>query len=124
MATTSIDWKWVGLGLIILLAVQAALSLAFGLLGLLTLGFGFILFVVLKPVTYFLGGMLTGYVSPGITIREPAIAAIIAAVAGVLFDAGRSAGGRLIGIIISGAVALVLAIAGAQIGERMQRSRS
>lgn len=124
MATQSIDWKWVGIGLVILLAVQLALSISFSLLGFLTLGFGFLLFAVLKPITYFLGGMLTGYVSPGITIREPAVAAVIVAVAGILFDAGRTAGGRLVGIIISGVIALILAIAGAQIGERMQRNRS
>ncbi|MFW5689947.1 MAG: hypothetical protein ACOC1U_10275, partial [Spirochaetota bacterium] len=76
-----------------------------------------------KPITYFLGGLLTGYVSPGITIREPAIAAIIVAVVGVLFDAGRSPGGRMVGLVISGVLALILAIAGAQIGERMQRTR-
>ena len=122
MASESLDWKWVGLGLVILLAVQVALNIIFTVFGLLTLGFGFLLFVIVKPVAYFLGGMLTGYVSPGITIREPAIAAVIIAVAGVIFDAGS--GGRILGIIISGAVALFLAIAGAQIGERMQRNRA
>lgn len=124
MAATTIDWKWVGIGLVILLAVQLALSIAFTVLGVVTLGFGFIMFVVLKPVTYFLGGLLTGYVSPGITIREPAVAAVIVAVVGVIFDAGRSTGGRLLGLIISSVLALILAIAGAQIGERMQRTRA
>lgn len=121
MATESLDWKWVGLGIVILLIVQFALSLVFGIFGLLTLGFGFVLFIVLKPIAYFLGGLLTGYVSPGITIREPAIAAVIVSVGGILFDAGRN--GRLLGMVISGVIALVLAVAGAQIGERMQRAR-
>lgn len=122
MADQRIDWKWVAIGLVILLAVQVALSIAFGLFGILTLGLGFLMFAVLKPIAYFLGGLLTGYVSPGITIREPAVAAVIVAVAGVLMDAGR--GGRLLGMILSGAVALVLAVAGAQIGERMQRGKA
>lgn len=121
MASSSIDWKWVAIGLVILLAVQFALSIAFTLFGLLTLGFGFILFLLLKPLAYFLGGILTGYVSPGITIREPAVAALIVSVIGVVFDVNRTVGGRIFGVIISGAVALVLAIAGAQIGEKMQR---
>jgi hypothetical protein len=124
MAAQPIDWKWVAIGVVILFAVQLALSITFGVLGIMTLGFGFLLFIVLKPVSYFLGGLLTGYLSPGITIREPAISAIIIAVAGILFDASRSAGGRLLGIIISSVVALFLAIAGAQIGERMQRNRA
>ena len=124
MATQPIDWKWVAIGVVILFAVQLALSIAFGVLGLMTLGVGFLLFIVLKPLSYFLAGLLTGYLSPGITVREPAIAAIVIAVAGILFDASRSAGGRLLGIIIASVVALFLAIAGAQIGERMQRSRA
>jgi hypothetical protein len=124
MATESLDWKWVGIGVIILLVVQFALSLVFGIFGLLTLGFGFLLFAILKPVAYFLGGLLTGYVSPGITIREPAIAAVIVAVAGILFDAGRTGAGTVLLMIISVVIALVLAVAGAQIGERMQRNRA
>ena len=124
MAAQTIDWKWVAIGVVILLAVQLALSIAFGVFGLMTLGFGFLLFVILKPITWFLGGLVTGYVSPGITIREPAIAAIIISVVGILFDASRSAGGRVLGVIISSVIALVLAIAGAQIGERMQRGRA
>jgi hypothetical protein len=124
MAATRIDWKWVAIGIVILLAVQLALSITFTVFGLVTFGVGFLLFIILKPVTYFLGGLLTGYVSPGITIREPAIAAVAVAVIGVLFDVGSTAGGRLLGVIFSSILALILAIAGAQIGERMQRNRT
>ncbi len=121
MARESLDWKWVGIGILILLVVQVALNIVFTVFGLLTLGFGFILFIVAKPIAYFLGGLLTGYVSPGVTIREPAVSAVIIAVAGIIFDASR---GGILGIIVSGVVALFLAIAGAQIGERMQRGKA
>jgi hypothetical protein len=123
MADYKIDWKWVLVAAAIFLVAQLALSLVFGLLGVITLGFGFVLFLILKPVTYFLGGLLTGYVSPGVTVREPAIAAVIISIAGAILDGRGEGGGRLLGTIVAAAVAFLCALAGAQIGERMQRNR-
>ena len=123
MADKKIEWKWVLIALAIFLAAQLALSIIFGIVGVLTLGIGLILFVIIKPATYFLGGMLTGYVSPGVTIREPAIAAVIATVLGALFDGRGEGGGRLIWTIVAAVIAFLVALAGAQIGERMQRDR-
>ena len=123
MADRSIDWKWVLVSLVVLLAAQIALSIVFGILGILTLGIGWVLFLILKPAVYFLGGMLTGYISPGITIREPAIAAVIIAVVGAIFDGRGSGGGTLIATIVAAVIAFFCALAGAQIGERIQRNR-
>ncbi len=123
MATAKLEWKWVGLSVLIFLVVQVVLSVVFGVFGLLTLGFGFLLFLIVKPLTYLLGGIATGYFSPGITIREPAVGAVIVSVVGIIFDASRSSGGAILWMIISGVVAFFLALAGAQIGERMQRNR-
>ncbi len=122
MATAKLEWKWIAISVLIFLVVQVALSIVFGLFGLITLGFGFLLFVIVKPLTYFLGGIATGRFSPGITIREPAIGAVVVSVAGVIFDASRSSVGSILWMIVSGAVAFLLALAGAQIGERMQRN--
>jgi len=123
MADRSIDWKWVLVSLVVLLAAQIALSIVFGILGILTLGIGWVLFLFLKPAVYFLGGMLTGYISPGITIREPAIAAVVIAVVGAIFDGRGSGGGTLIATIVAAVIAFFCALAGAQIGERIQRNR-
>ncbi len=122
MATAKLEWKWIAISVLIFLVVQVALSIVFGVFGFITLGFGFLLFVIVKPLTYFLGGIATGRLSPGITIREPAIGAAIVSVAGIIFDASRSSVESILWMIVSGVVAFLLALAGAQIGERMQRN--
>ena len=123
MGTAKLEWKWVGLSVLIFLVVQVVLNVVFGVFGLLTLGFGFLLFVIVKPLTYFVGGIATGYFSPGVTIREPAVGAVIVSVFGIIFDASRSSGRSILWMIISGVIAFFLALAGAQIGERMQRNK-
>lgn len=120
MSTTRVAWKWVALSVLIFVVVQIAISIVFGIFGFLTLGIGFVLFLILKPLTYFFGGMITGYLSPGITIREPAIGAVIVSTLGIIFDASRAPAGRVLWLILSGAIAFFVALAGAQIGERMQ----
>lgn len=120
MSSSTIDWKWVFLGFLILLAVQVVVRIAFVVFGVLTLGFGFLLFMIVRPLSYFIAGMITGAVSPGITLREPAIAAAIVAVGGTLFDASTAAGGRLLWLILSAVIAFFLSLAGARIGERRQ----
>ena len=120
MATTRLRWKWVFASMLIFLVIQVALSVIFGVFGFLTLGFGFVLFVILKPLTYFIGGIVTGRMSPGLTIREPAVGAVIISVLGIVFDAARASGGRVLWMIVSGIIAFFLALAGAQIGERTQ----
>ena len=123
MAETRIEWKWVLVSIIVFLVIQVVLSVIFGIFGLLTLGFGFVLFLVVKPLTYFIGGIVTGRMSPGITIREPAIGAVVISVLGIIFDSTRAPGGRVLWMIVAGVLAFLLALAGAQIGERMQRTQ-
>lgn len=121
--TTGLRWGWVFGSMLIFVIAQAVISLIFGALGVLTLGLGFILFVLLKPVTYFLGGIVTGLFSPGITIAEPAIGAVVITILGALLDASFVRHGRLIWTIISSIVAFFLALAGARIGERVQGTK-
>jgi hypothetical protein len=121
MANNSIDWKWVFWGIIILLVVQFGVRIAFTLFGILTLGIGFLLYIFVKPISYFLGGLVTGLISPGITIREPAISAVIVTAVGIVFDVTRSVPGRILWLILSSVVAFILAVAGAKIGEKLQR---
>ena len=114
------QWKWVLASIVIMFVTQGILSLVFGLFGILTLGFGFVLFLVLKPLTYFAGGYITGRISKGITIVEPAIAAVAITVLGVLFDSHRLFHGRLLSLIVSGALACGAAVFGASLGEKAQ----
>lgn len=118
--SSSIQWKWVLVSLGILLVGQVILSVSLTVFGILTLGFGFVLFIIFKPLVYFLGGLVTGWVSPGITVIEPAVGAFIISVLGILFDNTRFGAGRIVWAAISGVVAFVVALIGASIGERMQ----
>lgn len=105
---------WLLVSLLVFSVVQAILSVVIGIGGVLTFGFGWILFLVLRPLAYFIGGLITGAISPGITIREPAIAALVATIGGAFLDAGRQG---LIGLIIASVIAYGAALWGAQIGE-------
>jgi hypothetical protein len=130
-----IQWKWVFFSIIVFFILQAILSVVFGIFGVITLGIGFILFrvitlgigfilfIFIKPIVYFLGGIVTGYFSPGITLKEPAIGAIIVTILGVLFESGRFGFGRLIWMIITGVISYILAIAGASMGEKLQQNK-
>lgn len=102
---------------------QVILGVVFGIFGVLTLGIGFILFIIIKPVVYFLGGLITGYLSPGETIKEPAIGAVIVSVAGIIFDSTQAGMGTLPRMIIAGVIAFACAMFGATIGERMQKNK-
>lgn len=117
----SLELKWIGVSLLVFLATQLAVNLAFFVFGLMTLGIGFILFFLAKPLAYFLGGYITGRLSPGITIREPAIGAVIISVFGTIFDASRASGGRVLGMVIAGILAFALALWGARLGEGVRR---
>ena len=121
MSNESLNWTWVFISVLIFLVSQAVINTVFAIFGILTLGIGFILFIIAKPIAYFIGGYITGMLSPGLTIKEPAIGAAIVAVGGVLFDAGTMYPGRIIGLILSGIVAFILATAGAQMGERVSQ---
>jgi len=77
--------------------------------------------------SFFGGGLLVGWASPGETIREPAIGAAIAVVFNVanwVLRAGDQGegitAGFFIGVAITIAVGYGLALLGAKLGERIQ----
>lgn len=116
----SIQWKWVFISILIFFAAQLAVSVILFIVGLLTLGIGFILFIFLKPIAYFITGIVTGYLSPGITIKEPAIGAIVIAVLSLIWEIVKDGDGKIISTIIVGVIAYFVALTGAKIGERIQ----
>ena len=111
------NWRWFFYSIAIFFVVQVFLSIFFVIFGFFTFGLGFLLFLVLKPLTYYFGGYMTAVLSPGITIREPAAGALAVTVLSFLFDAGRVSGLHLLGLIVSGAVAYFCALWGASSGE-------
>lgn len=122
MTRTLLHWKWILLSIGVFLIVQLILGAVFGLFGILTLGIGFVLFVIIKPLSYFAGGFLSGLLSKGFTILEPALGAALVTFLGGIFDARWLVPHRLSWTIGSSIVAFLVALIGAYLGERAQRS--
>jgi hypothetical protein len=108
-------WKWVLLAIPALLTLQVAGAIGLALAG----QWDPIVVVPMTLVSFFVGGLLIAYCSPGITIREPAVGIAIAVVLTNLV-LGRTEGS---GLVISWIVPALLGLAGAGLGERMQASR-
>ncbi len=129
------DWRWMGLGTLLMAA--AALLFLVGMqvaLGerLTGLSPGSRLMVLLGVVgsAFFVGGMLVGRMSAGVTLREPALAGALSCV--LVFGAARilvwaDLGGfravydlRLSGLLLLVPMAVGLAYLGGWVGEKWQ----
>jgi hypothetical protein len=125
-APLSIKWIIIGAALMgglnwllrDLLAEPVALPLidSFGLEG------GLIAYAALVAFLSFFGGsVLTAYMSPGDTVKEPAIASTIAIAFNVaVYMSQEGAQFSAIGTAISIAMAYAFALAGAKVGEKLQ----
>ena len=111
------NWRWFFYSMVIFFIAQAVLSIFFIVFGFFTFGLGFLLFLILKPLAYYLGGFVTAVLSPGITIREPAAGALTITVLGSVFDSSGTSGLHLAALAVSGAVAYFCALWGARSGE-------
>jgi len=115
---SQINWKWVGISILIFAVAQIILGAVFGLIGILTLGLGFIIFSwLVKPLVYLVTGFVTGILSPGITLFEPAIGSLIATLVGSILHIFNYRGGFFM-IIFSGALAFIISLIGAYMGEK------
>ena len=116
---------WVVLSLIIFIAVEILLG---GVIGPFVVG-RFVsrplylkLEVILMLGSYFFGGLIIGLLSPGIRVLEPAIGAALAVIFTWLysfFTPIRFYGFSLPRMLIGGGIAFVLALIGADLGERI-----
>jgi hypothetical protein len=77
-------------------------------------------------LSFFVGGAVVGYWSPGETIKEPALASAVAVTLNAIDNFGNVDGRNftvlqwLVGTTIVGFVGLVMAFAGAWVGEKAQ----
>lgn len=120
---SQIQIKWVGISIIVFIVAQLVITGAFAIVNLFTLGILKLLLGWLVPLLiYFITGLITGILSPGITIFEPAIGAgLTVTVASLIGLNGRMG---LVPTILIAAIAFVLALIGAYIGEKRQLKRS
>jgi flagellar biosynthesis protein FliQ len=126
--TGGLDWKWIGIGVLIMLALYIVGGLIVGL----TLGSQLegatsieevsltggqlALVAVINFLSFAIGGLIVGIKSAGRTILEPGISAAIAVVIALLISGNFTLGN----MIASGIIPFAAGVLGGWIGERRQ----
>jgi hypothetical protein len=126
--TGKLDWKWIAIGVVIMLVLNLAA--------------GFILALVLRPqlegaanpeeislsggqmalaliiniLSFLIGGFIVGLKSAGRTILEPGISALVAVIIALLISGQLTA----VNLIVSGLVPFAAGVLGGWLGERRQ----
>lgn len=112
---TAFQWKWVFIALGIFLVVQVPPIVVLDFDGWAGIG--------ISIGVWFLGGMLVGFLSPGRTFVEPAIAALFAAVPTAIYlrwTTPEGLGPETFHYVISGVLGAGVGLFGARIGESIQ----
>lgn len=123
-----LDWKWIGIGVLIMLALNIAAGFIAALIvgpqlqeatttGGIGLSGGQILtLAVLNVLAFLIGGFIVGLKSAGRTILEPGLSAAIAVVIALLITGSLT----LTTLIAGGLIPFVAGIVGGWLGERRQ----
>ena len=126
--TGKLDWKWIGIGVLIMVALNLvgglilALMIGSELEGVtdvneITLTGGQIALIgVINFLAFAIGGFIVGIRSTGRTILEPGISAAIAVVIGLLISGNLTLGN----IIAGGLVPFAAGVLGGWLGEKRQ----
>ena len=126
----NIDWKWVGLGSLIMLVLGILAGIIFGMVAGPALegvtspedvqltGGQMAMAGILNLLAFAVGGYIVGLKSAGRTIWEPAIAAAVS-VAFVLFLSGNFSFGN---VLAGGLVPFLAGVGGGWLGEKKQES--
>ena len=123
-----LDWKWIGIGVVVMVVLNLAAGLLLGLVlgpqiegvtspeGMRLSGGQLTLAVVLNILAFAIGGFIVGVKSAGRTILEPGISAAIAVLIALVISGNFS----IVNIIAGGLVPFLAGIAGGWLGERRQ----
>lgn len=126
-----LDWKWIGLGVAIMLALNIVAGLAIGIFlapqiqGATSVeeielsGGQMTLLAIVNFLAFVIGGFIVGLKSAGRTIIEPGISAAVAVIIALLLAGNFSIGS----VIAGGFVPFLAGILGGWIGERRQEAR-
>ena len=124
----TLDWKWIGIGVVVMVVLNLAAGLLLGLVlgpqiegvtspeGMRLSGGQLTLAVVLNILAFAIGGFIVGVKSAGRTILEPGISAAIAVLIALVISGNFS----IVNIIAGGLVPFLAGIAGGWLGERRQ----
>jgi len=128
MAKAPLSVKWIIIGSAIIIALNLILTMLLepatreALVASMGETGGLLVLALIVAIgSYFVGGIIIGYASPGTTLMEPAIASAIAILFNVVIWWLRS--GELVSVIGVAAMIVLgfaLGLAGAKVGERLQ----
>jgi hypothetical protein len=126
--TGQLDWKWIGIGVVIMIALNMVAGLIIAVtmgsalqgatdVGSVTLSGGQIFLIsILNLLAFLIGGFIVGIKSAGRTVVEPGISAAIAVIIVLVISGSFS----LINLIAGGLVPFVAGVVGGWYGERQQ----
>ena len=126
----NLDWKWIGIGILIMLALSVVagivlgMFLAPGLEGVTEVedirlsGGQMAVLAVVNFLVFMIGGFIVGLKSAGRTILEPGISAAAAVIIGLLIAGNFSFGN----VIAGGLVPFLAGVLGGWIGEKRQEA--
>ena len=126
--TGGLDWKWIGIGVLVMLALNLVAGFILALLFAPQLeavttpedvqlsGGQIVLAVVLNFLAFAVGGFIVGIKSAGRTILEPGISAAIAVVIALLISGSFG----IVNLIVAGVVPFLAGVLGGWLGERRQ----
>jgi hypothetical protein len=126
--TGTLDWKWIGIGVVVMLVLNLLAGLILGLVLAPQLeavtspedvqlsGGQVLLAAVLNFLAFAIGGFIVGIKSAGRTILEPGISAAIAVVIALLISGNFG----LVNLVAGGIVPFLAGVLGGWLGERRQ----
>jgi hypothetical protein len=124
----TLDWKWIGIGVVVMLVLNLLAGLILGLVLAPQLeavtspedvqlsGGQVLLAAVLNFLAFAIGGFIVGIKSAGRTILEPGISAAIAVVIALLISGNFG----LVNLIAGGIVPFLAGVLGGWLGEKRQ----
>jgi hypothetical protein len=126
--TGKLDWKWIAIGVVIMVVLSLAASLLLGLVlgpqlkgaaspeAISLSGGQVLLALVINILSFLIGGFIVGIKSAGRTILEPGISALIAVLIALVISRQLT----VINLIIAGLVPFAAGVLGGWLGERRQ----
>jgi hypothetical protein len=126
--TGTLDWKWIGIGVVVMIVLNLVAGLILGLVLAPQLegvtspeevqltGGQVALATVLNFLAFAIGGFIVGLKSAGRTILEPGISAAIAVVIALLISGNFS----IVNIMVGGIVPFLAGVLGGWLGEKRQ----
>ena len=126
--TRTLDWKWIGFGIVIMVALNLSAGLILGFVlkpqlqdatnveNLNLTGVQLAIAAGLNFLAFLIGGYIVGLKSAGRTILEPGISAAIAVVIALLISGSFT----IVNMIVGGLVPFLAGVLGGWLGERRQ----